>query len=132
MFRIVRCLTAVMLAVHVTVGCCAHHVHACEDQGHCPPGGGGTSPDGQCHAGHSSPAEHAHHGPHDCQGSKCSFIVTSQTAGNAFVQLSQVFFVPLLDDLSSLPGICCGQHFLPTGRLLLPVRLHLANQVLLI
>ena len=33
MAGLVRIVTAAMLAVHVMVGCCAHHAHACEQRG---------------------------------------------------------------------------------------------------
>jgi hypothetical protein len=43
-----------------------------------------------------------------------------------------MFVAPLFQDLSSLAGIANEQHSFATGRLLTPIRLHPANQVLLI
>jgi len=47
-------------------------------------------------------------------------------------QPSQAFVAPPVCDVSSLLGVSFEQRFFSTGRLSLPVRLHLANQVLLI
>jgi len=124
-----RILTAALLVAHFTVGCCAHHAHACDGMDRPLPAQGAATPDGQCPG---SGVDHAHHGPHDCQGGKCSVVSPNRTVRDGFVPPFQTFSAPLLDDLPALVGNAAEQRFFPTGRLLLPVRLHLANQVLLI
>jgi hypothetical protein len=116
----------VVFAVHLMVGCCAHHAHACESQGDVQPA------HGQCPDSHDNGTDHSHHGPHNCQEGKCSFILSSSTISNSCVQASLVIFMPLLDDQHPLVGTDSQQHFFATGWLLLPVYLHLANQVMLI
>jgi len=125
-----RVLTAVMLVTHLLVGCCAHHAHACEGypaSGQDPAASHGECPDGQHH-----PSDHADHGPYDCLVSPCSFITSDRTAGDSFPDGLQAVTMPLPEEAASLRGVLSGQRFSPTGRLALPVRLHLANQVLLI
>jgi hypothetical protein len=131
MARLCRILTAVLLAVHLMVGCCAHHAHACDGQVHSPLDQGDATPDGECPDGHSNTADHSHHGSQDCQGGKCTFVLRGQT-NHSFIQPMQALAVPLLDDLCAQPGIAAGQRVFSQGRFSLPVRLHLANQVLLI
>jgi hypothetical protein len=130
-----RILTAAMLAVHLMVGCCWHHAHACDakdcssrahhdashDRGQCPESGDG----------------HSHHGPQNCQGERCSYLAPTislnQTVSNSLTLSFQTVFVALPDDRLPLVGFGPDRQFsLTSGRLLLPVRLHLANQVLLI
>lgn len=122
-----RVLIAGTLVVHVTVGCCWHHAHACErnlslayrDATH-----DGQSPENS--------GDHSQHGVNDCQGARCSFVFSSRAVSDLLVQPLQVSFAALLYDQPSLVGFCSEQPCLASGRLLLPVRLHLANQVLLI
>lgn len=129
---LIRILTAATLTVHLMVGCCAHHAHACGSQVHSPLAQGTATPDGQCPSSSDSGADHANHGPHDCQGSKCSFVSSSSPDSNSFSQPFQASVTLLLDDQHPLVGTGSEQHFSATGWLLLPVRLHLANQVMLI
>jgi len=133
MSRLFRILTAVVFAVHLMVGCCAHHAHACDSQDQSPPAQGAVTTDGQCHESPDSGEGAGHpHGPQDCQGDKCSFVLPSQPANNSFVQPLQAFVIVLLTDQSFFVGTGSEQCFFATGWLLLPVRLHLANQVMLI
>ena len=126
MSRLVRILTAVVLAVHLMVGCCWHHAHACESMGDVQPA------HGQCPDSPDSGADHSHHGPHNCQGNPCSFVLSSSTISNSFAQASPTGFILLLNDQHPLVGIDSEQHFFSTGWIPLPVRLHLAHQVMLI
>lgn len=128
----VRIATAAAFAVHLWMGCCGHHAHACDGQGQSSPAQESTTPDGQCQDGRGEHADHTHHGPQDCQGGKCNVVLSSPTVSDSFGQASQAFVAPTVCDLSALLGVSFDQRFLPTGRLSLPVRLHLANQVLLI
>ncbi len=132
MVLLCRIVTAAVFMVHLTVGCCGHHAHACDSQGQSPPNQGPATPDGQCSDASDGHADHTHHGPGDCQGTACSVILSSPTDTDSFGQPSQAFVAPPVCDLSSSLGISFEQRFFPTGRLSLPVRLHLANQVLLI
>jgi hypothetical protein len=132
MAKLCRILTAAAFVVHMIVGCCAHHAHACEGQGLALPAQGVAAADDHCSDGHSSPADHSHPAPDGCHGAKCSTVLPSQLANHWFGQPSLASFVSALDDLSSQSGILSAQRCLPMGWLLLPIRLHLANQVLLI
>jgi hypothetical protein len=130
-------LSAAILVVHLVVGCCAHHAHDCPQtcEARHSEGTGddaGTPCDGHSHNEQGQTNDH-HHGPDECRGVKCSFVrAANDTIAKAILQLCQAQVAPLLDDVSASPGILSEQHFFAAGRLLLPVRLHLANQVLLI
>jgi len=134
MSRLFRILTAVVFAVHLMVGCCWHHAHACDSQDHSPPAQGAVTTDGQCHESPDSGAgaDHPNHGPQDCQGSHCSFVSSNNPNSYSLVQPSQAFVTVLLTGQPSLVGTGSEQHCFATGRLLLSVRLYLVNQVLLI
>ena len=81
---------------------------------------------------HDGGAIHSHHGPHDCQGGTL-FLRGVEQAEQQCVRSAVPSVRPaLLDDQYSLIGAGSEQHLFAAGRLLLPVRLHLANQVLLI
>jgi hypothetical protein len=126
---LLRILTAAMLAVHVMVGCCAHHAHACDGQAHSSCSEGVATHDGQCPQGG---ADHGHHGPGHCQGSQCSFVSSTGPNTHSFARPSLAFVTPLRDEQYFSIGANFGQRFFATGRLLPSVRLHLVNQVLLI
>jgi hypothetical protein len=126
MVRLFRILTAVVLAVHLMVGCCWHHAHACESKGDT------QSTHGQCPDSHDSGADHSQHGPQDCRGSQCSFVASSNLNSHSLSQPSQTFVLVSLADQPSLVGMGSEQHFFATGRFPLSVRLYLVNQVLLI
>lgn len=130
MSRLFRILTAVVFAVHLMVGCCAHHAHACDSKGDVQPAHG-QCPDSRS-GSHEGETDHSDHGPQDCQGSPCSIVASTSPSSHAFAQSSLPFVTVLLTDQPSLVGIDSEQHFFATGWLLLPVRLHLANQVMLI
>ena len=124
-----RILIAATLVVHLTVGCCSHHAHACDGKD-CPlPAHCDATPDGQC-PGHGT--DHSHHGAKDCQGEKCSFIFPSRIVGDSPVEPFRAHFVALPND--QLPLAVVGREHLTLAscRQLLPVPLHLTNQVLLI
>lgn len=129
-----RIVTAALLVTHLMVGCCAHHSHACEAATHSSSDvdvdASGTH--GECFHSPGCQADHDQHGPQDCQGDKCSFVFRGQLANYSFGQLQQAFLAVLPDARPSLGEFRPEQPSLASGRLLLPVRLHLANQVLLI
>jgi hypothetical protein len=126
MSRLFRVLTAVVFAVHLMVGCCAHRAHACEGKDDMQPA------HGQCPDGHDGGTDNSHRGPHDCQWNQCSFVASSSPSSHSFVQPSQAFFTALLTDQPSLVGTGTEQHCFTTGRLLMSVHLYLVNQVLLV
>jgi len=125
-----RILTAAILVVHLMVGCCMHHAHACDDDDQSPPAPATTAPDGQCPA---SQPDHSHHGQHDCQGVKCSFVRT--TDDTVAKSLDHVYKAPaalLFNGVFAPSDDSFERHFFSAGRLLPPIRPHPANQVLLI
>ncbi|MGD0655321.1 MAG: hypothetical protein ABSA16_13330 [Thermoguttaceae bacterium] len=125
-----RILTASMLIFHLMVGCCMHHAHACDDDDQSPPASVVVVPDDQCPA---HQPDHSHHGRHDCQGVKCSFVRT--TDDTVAKSLDQVYKAPaalLFNDVFAPSDDSFERHFFHAGRLLPPIRLYLANQVLLI
>ena len=127
---LIRILTAATLAVHVMVGCCAHHAHACNRPAHSSgPEGVASHDDGQCPDHGADPA---HHGPRHCQEHKCSFVSSTGLDGHWLARPSLALGTPLLNDRDTSIGVRSEQRFFAAGRLLPSVRLHLLNQVLLI
>jgi hypothetical protein len=130
MLQMTRILTAVLLATHIVVGCCGHHAHARENEHQSAPVQETACQDG-CPDGQTSDSHHSHR-PGDCKGEPCSFIVTATHAnGQSNAQYAPLPAALSLDNGSSLLSGSERSLFM-VGRLLLPVRLHLANQVLLI
>jgi len=128
MVRLCRILSIAVLVVNLMVGCCAHDVQGCESKRTSATTYGDTTLQGQCPG---CRCNQPHHGPRECQGRKFSF------SPRRFVGRS--WSLPLRASLAGLPNadfsrLAVGLHqpFRASGRLLLPVRLHLANQVLLI
>jgi hypothetical protein len=126
-----RILIAVVFTAHMIVGCCLHHAHA-DDAKRCPSAAQENTTQSQCPDSHESGADHSQKDSQDCQGSKCSVVSTTSSVGYSIAQHVKVFVTTLLVDGSSLTGSATNQHSFSAGRLLLPVHLHLANQVLLI
>jgi hypothetical protein len=131
-------VTAVMLFTHAVLGCCAHHIHACGDahgsvalggsQNHCSLSCGDHSAESSGQADH----EHQQPGQDDCQGSRCDFgrPTNDREADSGHVWCQSVA-VLLSDAMLGLAGSQVDHHLRTTG-ILLPVRLHLVHQVLLI
>lgn len=132
MSRLIRIVTAAVFTAHMMLGCCSHHAHACDGKD-CPSSSRGTpTHDSQCPDSHGNGSDHSQHGSPDCHGAKCSFVPPRSEAGNLFGHFFQMFAAPLFQALSSQAGIANEQRFFAAGRLLTPIRLELANQVLLI
>lgn len=124
MARIWRIVTAAFLVVHLMVGCCAHHAHACEDA---------HAADSASHdEGSGDETDHSHHEPTDCRGASCSFVFTSNHAAVQLLVQTYHTVAVLHDDVPASVNSSNSQRFFLIGLLPLPVRLHLANQVLLI
>lgn len=133
----VSVLTIVILFAHAGLGCCAHHVHACGHT-HDPLGFPGDGiPDVTDSHGHAdgdcSPAGTKHDQRDDCRGTKCDF--------GRRVNEQVVRFDPVLDQPMGLPTSAWrvpvadehrAQERCTGGSCLLPTRLHLLNQVMLI
>ena len=118
------------LLVHLAVGCCSGCASRCESNFGLFPVHGDISlveqvPQcGWCDS---------HHETHRCEVAKCSFVSPRRTARGPLVPPQRASFVGALPD-GPLNHVASGsqQHSPTTGSLLLPVRLHLAYQVLLI
>ncbi len=122
-----RALTSVLVTVHLMVGCCAHHAHGRESDVLT------SANDSHLHStsdGRDCPDSRSSHGPQDCKGEKCSFVLSADT-----VVSKPALYVPSLPGAVLRASICdsasCEER-VRIGWLLLPVRLHLAHQVLLI
>ena len=124
-----RILIAAVLSVHMMVGCCWHHAHGCEDKLCSSSSHGHATPDDQCP---DNGSDSSHHGQKDCQGEKCTFVSQARTVSVSFVPFCHTFFAALSDDRPLAAGVGPEQVSFASGRSLLPVRLHLANQVMLI
>ena len=121
-----RILSIVTLVVHLMVGCCcSHHAHGCESKLCSSPVHSDVASDEQ---GPQCGCDHSHHGTQGCQGLKCSWVSPRRTVSASLIPSFQASFVALPD--GQLTRVTIGSQ--ATSRLLLPVRLHLANQILLI
>lgn len=129
---LIRVLTAVTFAVHMVVGCCVHHAHAYGSPMQASLGHGAAVSHDPCPGTSADATHHAGHGVRICLGEKCSATESSSPDSNWFAQPLQALVAPLLDDQYSQISAGCEQRFFATGWLLPPVRLHLANQILLI
>jgi hypothetical protein len=130
-----RIFTAAVFMVHLMVGCCAHHAHACQGDGH-GPHGAGAAPMDACAGTSGCMISHVHHGAHGCQGASCSFIHSPNGfhLGKPSFQFNPIAVVPLTEGESSLFDVSLTPRvfFDPAARFLPPVRLHLLHQMLLI
>jgi hypothetical protein len=132
MFDLWRKVIASLLVAQLMTGyCCAHHAGLCDasvPSSPAPEAAISGSPDSGCLGG--SPL-HKHNGHQGCQVGPCSTVLLSRVISLP-IQLSQALAVSLHGDMPTPIGTASDQHFSQFGELLLPVRLHLANQVLLI
>jgi hypothetical protein len=125
MARLCRIFSAAILVVHLIVGCCAHHAHACDGQGHLPLAPAAGMPDDPCPTGHS------HHGPQDCQGGTCSFVLPIRMVRSS-IRTLQAPVAQFYDGPCFFAGTSLGQRCFAVNRPLSKVSLYLVNQVLLI
>ena len=130
MARLHCILSIALLVVYLMVDCCcACHAHSC-GSGH------------DCSATHNVAAlevkcpecicDDSHHGPLGCRGCKCSWALPRRPLGSSFSVKIQASCAALTDAGLPRAAINLYKNFRATGSLLLPVRLHLANQVFLI
>jgi len=131
--RILSHLVAVLLSLHMLLGCCWHHAHACSSAcqtaataacGHAD----GDDDDGHCQ--HSSGSRPGHHPTDACTGERCSFVASPKTASvgpqvdapSLGVWSLVSLELPAVDSASA--GQCARVAAAP------PERLHLVYQVL--
>jgi hypothetical protein len=126
MAKLYRILTAATLAIHMIVGCCGHHAHACD--GHESPAQSNATHDGffpgdGCDNSHAATC---------CQEEKCSFVRLDRPVGNSLAAACLTSSTMLLDGRN--PQIDFGPErcSLVSAGAHLPIRLHLAKQVMLI
>lgn len=124
-----RILSIAMLVVHLMVGCCSYHAHGCEGKHTSSPTHRNATLQRQCS---ECSCDHSHRGPRECQGRKCPLVSPRRPVGGAFSPPFQASFAVLPKAHVLRLASSLHQQSWATGRLLLSVRLHLANQVLLI
>ena len=125
-----RILSIATLVVHLMVGCCcSHHAHGCGSELHSSPVHGEAARDEQCPR---CGCDHSHHGTQGCQRVKCSLVNPRRTPSGSLVRLFQASFAALPNGQLARAASGSLPHSQASGCLLLPVRLHLANRVLLI
>lgn len=120
-----RILSSSVLALHLMVCCCA--CQACCEPDRYPDCGARTDDAGLrcgCHQERHSTA--------DCRGGKCSFAPPRRIAGDSFAPIFQPCVAWSADAWLSLSESRFHHQLHGKGRLMPAVRLHLANQVLLI
>jgi hypothetical protein len=129
---ICRMVSAAIFLAHMTVGCCAHHAHAVD-------GGSQSSPiqdsalcDGASCGNSGDQSGHAPHAPQDCQGDACFAVSVSPGVPDSLEDSGQALASVLPCKRPHVARIGSSVHALVLRRMPLPVRLHLANQVLLI
>jgi hypothetical protein len=129
-------ITALLLAAHMMLGCCWHHAHTCAagcgqeyskaDNQH-----DTTAKSHDCCGDHQSDGQK--HGPQNCKGLPCIFIVSTSTKNIELGRLVlPAVFAPLphnctMPVVTPQRGTC-----LAGGDLSLNIRPHLVHQVLLI
>ena len=127
MHRLTAYLTTTLLFAHTLLGCCSHHAH----------GSIGPASAPFCQVQHQddngAKCDHSHKGDPICEGNKCVFVRPVRVQPGDFVAWSQFAWVlTSLGDLGAAMGTSPASLPLSPHGQMLPVRLHLANQVLLI
>ena len=130
MARLPCILSIALLVVHLMVDCCcACRAHGCESEHASAAICNAETLEVKCP---ECICDHSHHGPRECRGCKCFLTVPRRQVGGSFSLKFQASFAVSTDADFPRPAISLHQRSRATGHLLLPVRLHLANQVLLI
>ena len=126
-----KLIASLLVAQLLTGSCCAHHAGLCDATAQrCPSHetAMSTHQDSDCLA---AAPQQPHNRHQDCQVGPCSTVLINRVISLP-IQLSHVQAVPLLCDLLAQIGNPSEQCSLQSDGRLLPIRLHLANQVLLI
>ena len=130
MARLPGILSVALLVAHLMVGCCcACHLHACESDRAFSASQGTANPDDGCP---QCICDHSHHGPRKCPGYKCSFVSPPRLVSGSYNLILPASIVLLTDADFPRMAIALHEQSRTTGHVLLPIRLHLANQILLI
>ena len=129
MFHLSRILSSAMLVVQLMVGCCTHPAHGCESKYTSSATHGDATIEGQCP---ECRCDHSHHGTRERQRRNCSVASPRRPVGGSFSPPFQASVAASPNAHLLRLAIGSHQQSWATGRLLLPVRLHLANQVFLI
>jgi hypothetical protein len=133
-------IAGVVLLLHMLLGCCWHHAHACHHRLLPAP----VSPQGDdCdqwaiggphHSnGHGSPGDD-HHGSDHCQGSWCVFTAGERltAVSLAVLQETAITVAPTGHMGTAVTAAVPGPGFSNLAGPCPPLRLHLVNQVLLL
>lgn len=128
MGRLSRILSIAAMVIHLSVNCC-HCSRQCEDKSCSSPRQGVTAP---IEESTGCLCDHSHSELPCCQAAKSPTLHARAKAGGHLGSRSATSSGPPTD--GERPGVASSfqGHSLACGRLLLPVRLHLANHVLLI
>lgn len=129
MVRLARNVCIAILTVHLAVGCCANCARRCETKRASWAPHRDTVLESRCAECQCS---HPRHGPGQCKYDKRSTTSRRRPTGGSSSPLVSASFAVLLEGRLPRCARSAKQPFHGSGRLLLPVRLHLANQVLLI
>lgn len=131
MVPICRVLTSMVLVVHFTLGCCAHHAHASESTA--------VSAETHDHAlsehGHQDcPSHQPASNSHDCKGERCSFVLpaASPVIGELIASSLHLPAAILGEGACAATRLSSGAWTDRAMAVPLPVRLHLVHQILLI
>lgn len=133
--QLISIVSAVLLAAHVSAGCCAHHQHAFD--------GSATislvtahdherehAADGDCHG---SVPQHEHQpGDHHCGEGHCVFLKASRTSLPELTATAAIAPTSAAALLAHLDLLATTQNAPPVSTAFAPVRTHLAKQVHLI
>ncbi len=129
MDRLCRILVSAMLVVHLTVGCCALHAHACQSRYAASTSYCDASLQERCV---ECRCDHSHPGLRLCSSRKCFLASLRRPVDDTYyppfapssAALCRVHSVQLASGLQ--------RQFRAASRHLLPVRFHIAKQVFLI
>jgi hypothetical protein len=122
-------LTAAVLFAHSVLGCCWHHAHTCQHDT-----ASAVCDENHAHADHGSPGSEgtSHHNTGICTKEKCVFVrpsIDPMAEGAEMVAISIFGLLPTSD--VGLKPVLFSSEWRECSPPL-PVRLHLAHQVLLI
>ena len=129
MGKLLHILSILALLVHLTVCCCSCHALDCNRSAHFPTVRGTAV---SVEQGSQVCCEHSPSGPRDCRGARCSLVAPRRTLNGPLIPSVQLPCAVLCSGEPACVGIMSQRvnrtsvHYLP------PVRLHLANQVLMI
>ena len=130
MARLSCIFSIALVVVYLTVDCCcACHAHNCENENASLVMCDAAALEVKCP---ECLCDHAPHGPPGCRGCQCSLALPPRSADGSINLKFPTSFSGLTAADFPRPAISLHRQSRSTGSLLLPIRLHLANQVLLI